>query len=608
MTISGFSLRVIAAAMMLLVLTLSAQAEESGADARAFAPAPVMDIAQLAKGGSWRIAADYLHRADQDMTPDALIEGAEGAGFAPITDLPLQVRNTNGEVWIRFRLANSSNESRSAKFYILFPYLEQVDLFAMRPDGDVRHSSTGAAMASTGKAVSAPYPAFHLQVPAGETLTYFVRIRSSTIMILPLQLASESAFTNLLTTHTLIWSLLIGAALGFAIYAASMSLTASKGVFRIYVGFALASALYIVLSSGVLSALIGDRIDFNLGRTVYFAQAIALAFGTIFMINFLSMQTVAPRLYRAFYVIACLGLLTGVSFVFPSEVARVLFFAATGAGPLVLAGGLVWMAARDVRGARSAAIAWLPCLLATVWIYLRLPDVTPYLAVNHFLLPVALAFTLAYLSALLGGQVRESDIWANSDSLTGLGNRRLLTYITELENRQPGERYGAAVAIDLDRFKPVNDAHGHAAGDAVLVAVAERLRTQFAGRGDLFRLGGDEFLVLGYQSVTRMEILERTDAFLQAMSQPVMHEAERLTVGASAGVAFHDHRHGFAEMLKQADSELYHVKQSGRGGLRIADQRKRNRRGVEPVILADNDIAAGEAPDAPQPAPFPARW
>jgi len=87
--------------------------------------------------------------------------------------------------------------------------------------------------------------------------------------------------------------------------------------------------------------------------------------------------------------------------------------------------------------------------------------------------------------------------------LTGLGNRRLPAALLELEAREPTRRYGAAIAVDLDKFKPVNDRMGHAAGDAVLVAMGERLRATFKGKGDVFRLGGGEFLILCYNSLGR---------------------------------------------------------------------------------------------------------
>ncbi len=594
MTFGALMTRVILAGLLALLMPLMAEASPPPGE-----PSDAMDIAQLAPGGSWTPRYDIAVDVDPDLTPDAVISGAERLGFAPAPSTPPQFRANRGDIWLRFSLTNSSATSQSAKLYLLFPYLEQFDLFETQQDGHRLHSTAGAAAAPTGQAVSAAFPAFSVQVAPGETNDYFVRVRSSTIILLPAILASESAFAHTITTTTLLWSLIAGAALAFAIYAASMSFMAAHTSFRIYVAFALAAAFYIILSSGLLSTLMGSRIDFNFGRMVYFSQAVAMAFGTIFIMIFLDMQATAPRLYRVFYAFASLGLLTGFGFLLPMELSRVLFFAATGAGPLVLALGLGWMAYRGVQGSRNVLIAWLPCLLATVWIYLRVPEITPYLPINHFLLPIAMAFTLAYLSALLGGRVRESEFWAHTDALTGLGNRRLLDRITDLENRQPGERYATAVAIDLDAFKPLNDTHGHCAGDAVLMAVAERLRTHYSGRGDIFRLGGDEFLVLGYQWVTRMDMLTQTNSFLLSLKQSLVYEDTRIPVGASAGIAFHDHRHGFSDMLTQADAELYYVKQAGGGSMRIADQRKRERRRSPPVVLAANNSIDDSSVAAP---------
>lgn len=586
MTFAGFLLRAVLAGLLALAVPAVAKAGEPPPGP----PMAAMDLASLPNGGDWVPRLHIASRVDPALSPMEVMAQADSLGFRRVApgETP-QFQSRDGDIWLRFSLANSSDESRSAKFSLRFPYLEHVHMFERRADGRLVQSAAGASQRLKGRAVSAAYPAFDLEVPPGAVQEYFVRIRSSTIIMLPANLASDSAFTHAITSGTLIWSLIAGAAFAFAIYAASMSFSGGSGAFRMYVWFALSAAFYIILSSGLLTTLMSGRVDFNFGRMVYFAQALALAFGAIFIITFLDMQTTAPGWYRLFYGIAGLGLLTGVGFLLPLEVARVLFFIATGLGPLVLAAGLVWMSVTGIRGARNVLIAWLPCLLATVWIYLRVVEVTPYLPINHFLLPLAMAFTLAYLSALLGGQVRETEIWANSDPMTGLGNRRLLERIKELESRQPGERYCAAVAIDLDNFKPINDTYGHAAGDAVLLMVAERLRTHFAGRGDIFRLGGDEFLLLGYQWVTRMDILTQTNSFLLSLKQAMVHEGQHLTIGASAGIAFHDPRAGFSNMLKQADAELYRVKESGGGSMRIADQRKRDRRRSEPVTPAVND-------------------
>lgn len=563
--------------MLVLVSALGAGAE--GAAPQRF------DLVSLPADGSLRPYMEFAAAVAQDITLEDVAAG--GLDFQPAKQRVAQFSGMKGDIWIRFHLANSGPDHRSAKLVFRFPYLEQVDLYERRADGSIHHSTAGTAARLTGDALAATYPAFHLHLPEGAEKDYFVRVRSNTLVVLPVSIESEIAFSRRVTIDTLIWSLIAGAALAFAIYAGSVSLTAGHGVFKLYILFALSSACYIFLTSGMLNTLFGAGTDFNFTRLVFVGQALMIASSAVFIMVFLEMDKNAPRLRILFAAIAITGVATALSYMMPGRLGRLAYFASTGGGPVLIAASLAWMAARGVPKARSVLIAWLPCLAATICIFLRVFEIAPYMPIYLFLVPLTFAFTLAYLSAMLGGQVRMKELWAHADTLTGLSNRRQLADLAELESRQPGERYSAAVAIDLDRLKPVNQTYGQAAGDAVIAAVAERLRAQFAGQGDIFRVGGDEFLVLGYHWVERMDIITRANAFLQSTAQPVRHDDHFISVGVSVGISFYDPRTGFSGLLKQADAELYRLKSSGGGGIRIADQRQRDRRKTETVLFAD---------------------
>lgn len=130
---------------------------------------------------------------------------------------------------------------------------------------------------------------------------------------------------------------------------------------------------------------------------------------------------------------------------------------------------------------------------------------------------------------------------AQRDPLTGLYNRTSLEELLEAKRGQT-QSEGAALAcayLDLDGFKAINDRHGHGAGDAILQAVAERIRGSIRGEELAFRLGGDEFLlVLGVDPEQATEdarrIVQRT---LDAVTRPVTWQGQSLVVGATAGVA-----------------------------------------------------------------------
>ncbi|MGZ5080203.1 MAG: diguanylate cyclase domain-containing protein [Usitatibacter sp.] len=149
------------------------------------------------------------------------------------------------------------------------------------------------------------------------------------------------------------------------------------------------------------------------------------------------------------------------------------------------------------------------------------------------------------------------------DALTGLPNRNSLA--ARLENailrvNRTGERL-ALLFIDLDRFKKVNDTHGHAAGDDVLRQAAARIRACVREIDTVARLGGDEFVVLLEADVhpdTPGIIGER---IREAFGSPFVWKAAEVRCGASVGVSLYpDHARDPASLLQSADEAMYRVK------------------------------------------------
>ena len=166
-------------------------------------------------------------------------------------------------------------------------------------------------------------------------------------------------------------------------------------------------------------------------------------------------------------------------------------------------------------------------------------------------------------------QRREQDrltALSQRDPLTGLLNR---AGFEQFLTRQVDAGLGASLGllyIDLDRFKPVNDQHGHATGDHLLQAVARRLGGLVRPTDSVARLGGDEFVVL-LSEVGALPVCEViADKVVAAIGEPFDVDGRQLHIGASVGVAF-----GSApgadrnELIRRADAALYRAKASGRG-------------------------------------------
>ncbi|GAA2613213.1 hypothetical protein GCM10010399_50070 [Dactylosporangium fulvum] len=154
---------------------------------------------------------------------------------------------------------------------------------------------------------------------------------------------------------------------------------------------------------------------------------------------------------------------------------------------------------------------------------------------------------------------------ASHDGLTGLANRALLR--ERIARARPNAVRGLHVAmllIDLDGFKQVNDAHGHAAGDYLLTVVAERLKAGVRADDTVARLGGDEFAVLldGMDHADVDAVAERLLADLQA---PTEFNGTVLVPRASVGVSLWDGEVSIDALMHDADVAMYAAKTGGKG-------------------------------------------
>lgn len=166
----------------------------------------------------------------------------------------------------------------------------------------------------------------------------------------------------------------------------------------------------------------------------------------------------------------------------------------------------------------------------------------------------------------------EANRLAKFDSLTGLANRHRMEQRIDstLHTFCAAKRSAALMMLDLDRFKQVNDTLGHAAGDQLLQQVADRLGSAVAGRGEIGRLGGDEFQVLIPDLDDRGELGEIAKKIIQMLSQPYSVEEGRCTIGCSVGIAIAPYD-GVQrdELTRAADLALYASKNGGRGQFRF---------------------------------------
>jgi diguanylate cyclase (GGDEF)-like protein len=206
-------------------------------------------------------------------------------------------------------------------------------------------------------------------------------------------------------------------------------------------------------------------------------------------------------------------------------------------------------------------------------------------------LPLALAVLGVSLAALLaalivswnrGERMRELERQASQDSLTGLGNRRRFEedLAAAMARSRRDSSTGALLVLDLDRFKQVNDSHGHPAGDELIKEVAETLRRRTRASDGLARLGGDEFAVI-LPRCSREEARIAAEAIADEIRRHHPEDGfDPVTVSIGIAMFGEDPRTSVATVVSDADAAMYAAKDEGRDAVRL----------FEPAPLREDDF------------------
>ena len=161
---------------------------------------------------------------------------------------------------------------------------------------------------------------------------------------------------------------------------------------------------------------------------------------------------------------------------------------------------------------------------------------------------------------------------ARHDALTNLPNRYNLQERLDvaLDVAAQNGSVIAVVYVDLDRFKPVNDLHGHAAGDAVLVQASKRILAEIQAVDTLARVGGDEFVMILTSEPQPDKASLVANRIIEALRRPFHVEGHRIEIGASIGVSLYPDDGASADaLMRAADAAMYRAKEGGRGAVRF---------------------------------------
>ena len=200
------------------------------------------------------------------------------------------------------------------------------------------------------------------------------------------------------------------------------------------------------------------------------------------------------------------------------------------------------------------------------------------------MLAMTAAAVLRIVQALQTAESSEARLvhQAHHDSLTGLPNRRMMEqHLSQLLDRTAADSTSVALLyLDLDRFKLINDTHGHGHGDELLIDVAQRLRTSVRPTDLVSRIGGDEFMIVLGDVVGVFQALDLADRLRASLRAPFVVRGMSFYVSASIGLAFasgDDPAATTEALVRDADTAMYQAKDAGRDAVAIYDESMRAR-------------------------------
>ncbi|GAA0320369.1 hypothetical protein GCM10009528_42480 [Kineococcus aurantiacus] len=181
------------------------------------------------------------------------------------------------------------------------------------------------------------------------------------------------------------------------------------------------------------------------------------------------------------------------------------------------------------------------------------------------------------------------------DPLTDLGNRQLFTDRLQHALARRGSKACAVLYLDLDGFKGVNDTHGHAVGDVVLVEVANRLRAAVRPEDTVARFGGDEFAVLCEDLSDELNASRIADRVVNSIAdRPIeFGEGRQLVITPSVGIALARDEADASKLLRRADAALYRAKEGGKARSELFDERMQAQ--AVDTLQTEDDLALAVA-------------
>ncbi|URI06912.1 sensor domain-containing diguanylate cyclase [Aquincola tertiaricarbonis] len=525
-------------------------------------------------------AVTLRHDAEHNL-PLEEVMAAPGLFQKPV-GTPANLGRMPDTLWLRIPLQVAGTAPVQRVFGIDYPPLDRVDVYLVAGGQVLSHVRMGSSLEHELRPLRSRTLAAPLDLPPGASELY-VRVWARSSMVLPMTLRTPEAFAEHEARGQLLQGLLAGLAVAMLMYSIAHGVALRDGMFGYYALLLAGNMVFFMSYFGILAQHVWPHAPQLAQEISPQAVLIAVFGGSAFMSRALAVGEVSRWAARLLQLLGWIALAGLAAYHLGWMDFRAVQGLATLMGLLPTCIALPIAVLRARRGDRTATVmvlGWSVFLVGTAALVgTILGKLQPTFWALH-LYPLATMCEMAVWMVVLALRVqaihrhaerarvethRLRDL-AHTDALTGLPNRRGLhdRMLPALAESTPDQLL-AVYLLDLDGFKPVNDHYGHDVGDALLVAVGQRLQAELRTTDVVARVGGDEFVVLAAGLVDAEAAHALSQKLLQAFDAPFMAAGHTCQVGLTIGYALAPLDGSDAdELIKRADAAMYAGKQAGR--------------------------------------------
>ncbi len=512
-------------------------------------------------------------------------------------------RSDVSAMWLRFDAQAWNGELAPRQFFSRIARFSTITFHAVDASGAIRTRRYTQADARP----FAEGPVFQLPLPeiTAQTRTLLVRVEAphSVPLLTEARIAHDNSNGALRPISFVLLAFVMGMLVLPLLFDISFYVVLRERFILVHAAMVCAMMTYVLFAGGLVSAMVTVPVAF-MAVVAPLSYAIGGGLSALFFANFLERGAQSPLMRRITVAAGVFTIAVPGFFALQLDATQLFddrgYFITFLPYIFVISTAIIEAVLRGSRSARFIAVAWTPIIFASTerllrglgW-YVGPPslDQMMYVAIGIEVVVISLAIADRFLAlrrerdeALTEARLLEQI--STRDSLTGLMNRRA---VEARFDELLAQGFDTFALIDLDRFKAINDLHGHQIGDAALIACADAIRAGNDRDSIAVRLGGEEFVVL----LRGERTLERAEALRQAIPMRIAKAVPglELPVTASMGVIVlaeaSRHKMAFAEFYARADALMYEAKASGRN--RLAYERltvfssapKRHRAGKE---------------------------